>query len=283
MKNIFQYSILQYHHSAALGEVMNVGILVLFPEQQQLRFFHPERLTRLRAAYPNFPERVLKAYFKGIGARLKELNQQPEIFDNYVHDSLAFIDNEILVRDSSALQFSEIKTSVLYSKDLDLVARQIYELYLSLYEADEDLWKRHDDEYLLNEFRKRIKLYDSKAFIEKKIKENYIVNDYKFPFAWQNGSLNLVDPVSFDLQKSDSIRRKADEHFGKFTKLQDFANQNNVKFDLLVARPKRNTLYKDYDKAIETLQLTNHIRIWEEEQLETYTQLSINSYSFIDN
>jgi hypothetical protein len=271
VKNTFQYSLLQYHHSAALGEVMNVGVLVLFPEQQQLRFFYPDRLTRLRGSYPNFPERVLKSYFKGIDARLKELNQQPEIFENYAYQPIDFINNEILVRDASALQFGSLKTAVLYSSDIDLVAKQIANLYLSLYEIDEDNNKRHDDEYLLMQFRKRIKLPENGSFFSQKIKENYSANGYQFPYAWKNGTLNLVDPVSFDLQKRDSIRRKADEHFGKFTKLQDFADANNIQFDVLVAQPKALNLSNEYDNALQTLKLSKHIRIWEESQLDEYT------------
>ena len=114
MNGIFQYCPLQYHYNSASGEVLNVGLLVLFPDQQKIAFVHPEKLNRLKAAYPNsVAERTLKAFFKGISGKVMALNRQPEIFNDYRNRPLDFIDNEILIRDASSLQFGEIKTGLL--------------------------------------------------------------------------------------------------------------------------------------------------------------------------
>lgn len=277
MKTLFQYSLLQYHHSALIGEVMNVGVLVIFPEQRQIYFIHPERLTRLKVAYPNFPENVLRSYFKGIKARTTQLNKQPELFNDYQESPETFISNEILIRDSSALQFSKLKHSVLYSDNLPFVANQIAQLYLSLYDFEEAP-KRHDDLYLVNEFRRQIKSKVHKS-TKLNIIENFEVKEYRFPFAWKNGTLNLVDPVSFDLQKSDSIRRKADEQLGKLSRLQDFAFQKNANFDLLIARPKQSALTGAFNSAIESLHEIKNVRLWYENQIEEYSTKTINSIS----
>lgn len=277
MNSLFQYSLLQYHHSAITGEVMNVGVLAIFPEQRQIYFIHPERLTRLKAAYPNFPEKVLRSYFKGIQARTAQLNKQPELFNDYQESPETFINNEILIRDSSALQFSKLRNTVLYSDDLSIVANQIAQLYLSLYDFEEAP-KRHDDLYLVNEFRRQIKRKISES-TKLNIRENFAVKEYRFPFAWQNGTLNLIDPVSFDLQKSDSIRRKADEQLGKLSRLQDFAIQENANFDLLIARPKQPALISAFQSAIESLKEVKHVRLWHENQLEEYSDKTIETIS----
>jgi hypothetical protein len=45
------YSILQYKHSLALGEILNVGILFYFPEEKQFEFALGDA-SRLKAIYP---------------------------------------------------------------------------------------------------------------------------------------------------------------------------------------------------------------------------------------
>lgn len=118
MNSVFYYSVLQYRYAQSLGEILNVGVLLLFPEQRQAIFIHPERLGRIRKLYPKFAEKTIRAYFKGIVARTNQLSKQPEIFADYEQHPRQLIDNEILIRDSSALQFGELKPSVLYTEDL---------------------------------------------------------------------------------------------------------------------------------------------------------------------
>lgn len=40
---------------------------------------------------------------------------------------------------------------------------------------------------------------------------------------------------------------------GQFIVLNDYAEQHNARFDVLVARPKDRKLYKPYDQAIQLL------------------------------
>ena len=53
MKNVFAYSILQYRHSLALGEALNVGIVFAFPEFKKYTFKYAHS-HRLRLIYPGF-------------------------------------------------------------------------------------------------------------------------------------------------------------------------------------------------------------------------------------
>ena len=62
MKNeTFTYSLLQYHHSQLLGEVINIDLIVYFPDSSRLEFVYPEKLLRLRYAYPSVPEKTIKS------------------------------------------------------------------------------------------------------------------------------------------------------------------------------------------------------------------------------
>ena len=272
MNGIFQYCPLQYHYNSASGEVLNVGVLVLFPDQQKIAFVHPEKLNRLRAAYPNsVAERTLKAFFKGISGKVMALNRQPEVFSDYCNRPLDFIDNEILIRDASSLQFGEIKTGLLYTEDLKHIVEQLKNLYLSLYDLDEEETPKHTEEFIIKTYRNLIKEGNGQLFATKKITENVQIGDYIFPFAWQNGTYNVVNPVSLDLKRPESIIRKATLNFGKITILESDIRQENTHFDVLLAKPKQRDLIKPYEEAINILSKLKTARIWQEDQIEEYS------------
>lgn len=277
MNSVFYYSILQYRYAQSLGEVLNVGVLLLFPEQRQAVFHYPERLGRIRKLYPKFAEKTIRSYFKGIAARTNQLTKQPEIFADYEQHFRQFIDNEVLIRDSSALQFGELKTSVLYSDDLSAISDQFYKLYLSFYDEDEH-HARHDESYLMKEYQKRLQRRLDGLLSRGAFERSFTVKPegtnfaYQFAFAWQNGSYNLVKPVSFDLKLEQSITDKATLNVGQFTVLRPYAEQHNARFDVLVARPKDRGLYKPYGQAVQLLADQPHVKIVEEDQLDTYSE-----------
>lgn len=277
MNSVFYYSVLQYRYAQSLGEVLNVGVLLLFPEQRQAIFRYPDRLGRIRKLYPNFSEKTIRSYFKGIAARTSQLSKQPEIFANYEEHPRQLIDNEILVRDSSALQFGELKPSVLYTNDLSAISDQFYKNYLSFYEEDEHK-VRHDEGYLLKEYQKRLQQRLRGLLSREVFERPFTVKPegtnfaYQFAFAWQNGSYNLVKPVSFDLKLEQSITDKATLNVGQFTVLRPYAEQHNARFDVLVARPKDRGLYKPYSQAVQLLADQPHVNIVEEDQLDSYSE-----------
>lgn len=134
-KGTFTYGLLQYHHSQLLGEVFNIGLIACFPESRRLEFLRPEKLLRLKYAYASIPEKTIKAYFKYFQARVDELNSQTEVFSSYdLNKSLqTFLENEFLQADSSALQFGNYRTSVLYTNNIEHILNQLYNLYFSEY------------------------------------------------------------------------------------------------------------------------------------------------------
>lgn len=278
MNSVFYYSILQYRYAQSLGEVLNVGVLLLFPEQRQAVFIHPERLGRIKKLYPKFADKTIRSYFKGIAARTSQLSKQPEIFANYEQHPRQLIDHEILIRDSSALQFSDVKTAVLYTNDLAAISDQFYRLYLSFYEQPEEYRIPHDESYLVKEFQKRLRQRLNGVSLREAFEHPLTIKpegtnfSYKFPFAWQNGTYNLVKPVSFDLKSEDSIHEKATFNFGQFSFLQPYANEHNARFDLLVARPKDKNLYSAYDDALQQIERVPKVKIVEENELDSYSE-----------
>lgn len=291
-KGTFTYSLLQYRHSQLLGEVLNIGLIAYFPDAGRLEFLYPEKLLRLRYAYPSVPEKTIKAYFKYFQERVDELNQQKDIFSEYdLNNSLkVFLETEFLQSDSSALQFGNYRTSVLYSSKIELILNQLYNLYFSVFRIEENSHKRIDESHLLIKYKNLLKEglehsnngfanlefdYDFQFGLETSAKSHY-----RFDVAWedQNG-LHLVKPVSFDLLRADTIEKKAYQYFGRFYDLQGYAENSNAEFDLLLARPKSKSLYKAYDNAIRLLEKPEHVNLIEQDELVGYTAQTIKAIS----
>ncbi|MXV14339.1 DUF3037 domain-containing protein [Hufsiella ginkgonis] len=288
-KGTYTYGLLQYRHSQVLGEVLNIGLLVYFPDLKVLRFIFPDKILRLRFAYPNVPEKTIKAYFKYFETRVSKLNAQPEVFaDDALSESLErFIDKEFLPSDSSALQFGNYRKGLLYTPDIEVICDQLYNLYFSVFQLHETTARRIDESVLLGNYKKLLKQFSNDELGVLGNKNSFHL-DYeiappeksklRFDIAWNSSSnLHLVKPISFDLQKSESIDRKAYQYYGRFIDLQDYAGKSDYIFDVILAKPKHKPLFKAYDNAIRLLQQPKFVQLIEPDKLEDYTHQTVEA------
>lgn len=283
--NIYTYSLLQYHHSLVLEEVLNVGVLVYYHQSQQLFFLHPDKLTRLRFAYPGLAEKTIKSYCKIFERRAEELTASPELFSRYnMEQSFAhFINDDLLPADSSSLQFSQPKKAF-FSLDstVEKTNNQLYNRFFGFFEEENDGTTRVDESVLIGQYARLFREITHENINEEqsKIFKDYAIHTTSdtrivFDYAWQGQTLNLVKPVSFDLKRKISIERKAFYNYGRFTALQQEAEKNNYRFDLLLAKPRLKDLFKPYDEAIRLLEKTKHVNLVED--LKSYTEITVKA------
>jgi len=268
--------------------VLNIGLVAFFPVEQKLVFIYPEKLLRLRFAYPNLPERTIKSYLKYFEERVADLNKQHSVFSsNYLEHSLErLLNEEFLAPDSSSLQFGNFKTAVLYTNNTQKIIDQLYNLYFSVFQVHDTHTGRVDESILLKKYTNYLKsllpsdqlLRDTKGvFIDYAVNNNDHAS-LKFDIAWKaHNSLHLVKPISFDLLKADSINRKAYQYFGQFADLQDTAESNNYLFDVILAKPKKKGLSKAYDNAIRLLEKPNRVSLIEQDGLDQYAKDTVIS------
>lgn len=287
IKGTFQYALLQYHHSQLLGEVLNIGLVAYFPEHKRLEFIFPEKLIRLRYAYPEVPEKTIKSYFRYFQERIATLNKSPNIFyDKNMENGLQqFLEREFLAPDASSLQFGNYRNSVLYTPDIQKISDQLHNLYFSVFKIQDSNIKKIDESVLLRKYKKQLsKIFTKNSSLNN---ANNLYFDYsikpnsgasvKFDVAWkEHGNTHLVKPVSFDLQRPESIQRKAWQYFGQFEDLHDLAVNNDYLFDVILAKPKSKDLIKPYDNAIRLLSKPERVNLIELDKLQEYSQLTID-------
>ncbi|UOB17119.1 hypothetical protein [Abyssalbus ytuae] len=278
MDKIYTYSLLKYKHSSILGECLNIGLLVYFNDNKKLKFIYPDSLSRIKNSYVGVNEKTIRNYLKQIDYKATLFNKK---FDSLISEIIGynfkeFIDNYILPPDGSSLQFENSVVNFQRNYSEDKIVEQLKHLYH--FESQES---RVDKEYEIGKT-----FY---GYIKNRVNENYFYRDYeiknptgakfKFKYAWQNGSLNLVKPLNFDLSEQRHIARKAHENFGLFVDLEPVAEQKDLKYDLLVIKPTKKSLYKEYDHSIKLLERVERTNIIEESEIKKYSENLIKTLS----
>jgi len=281
--NFYKYSILRYKHSPFLGESINIGLLIYFSNTCNFSFSYSKNLSRIKYIYDNVPEKTIKEYLKQIDRKLQSIRVSDDLFHLIEIDDLStFISKNILSKDSTVLQFTECKKYPQNDLQNDFVEQILLKKHL-IDDIKPNLAQPKEPQ-LLQEFYGYLKGLDfekinreKKRFFTDYTLKNETGNEFKFDYAWQNGTLNLVKPISFDLKESKSIAEKAYRNFGQFYDLQDEAQKNNLRYDLIVGKPSSKHLFREYDHALNLLSNINHAKVIVEDEIKQYSLKAINA------
>jgi hypothetical protein len=251
MKKQFTYSILQYRHSIALAEALNVGILFAFPNESRYEFIYSNG-NRLKLIYADFDGGLYSAVLKSIEYKLKERSSDLFAELNLKSDIKEFIRTQILREDSTSLQFTKAVVVQNVFKTPDEAIQEFTKLLLPGVNIHKYESPKQKEEAIIRSYTNLV--FSKAPGLENRFEKNYaVVTDtftHKFDLAWENGQLNLVKAISFDLSDKGSIQSKAITNLGYLTALRDFAKAKNVKFDLLVQPPKLEQYYVPYKDAL---------------------------------
>lgn len=280
------YSILKYKHSLSLGESLNIGILIYILDEEKFIFRYSKSLSRIKSVYDIISEKTIKQYLSQIELRLHTLkSDEIHFYQNEVVNFFdKFIDKFILPQDGSVLQFSSSKNSYSYDNDSEIIANHLTNKYLldkekhvtGITTTKEPILVKKFYGYLSDLDFDRINLNENKFYKNYKVR-NETGNEFNFDYAWQNGTLNLVKPISFDLKEPKGLAEKAYKNFGLFTDLRNEASSNNLRYDLLIARPTLKSLYREFDHALGLLETLQRVDIILEENIEEYSKKAIKA------
>ena len=144
------------------------------------------------------------------------------------------------------------------------------------HEIKKDL-NRHNEHFILKQFSdqliKRNIVIDHRFTKNKRVQTKGV--NLNFEYAWKNGITHLIKPISFDLQEEREIQRKSVEYYGYLNLLDEHAQRNDYKFDLLLWKPQDEKLYKPYQNAIEIIEKSKAPKqIYTEDSLIEYTNFT---------
>lgn len=249
------YSILQYKHSPVLGEAINVGVLFYFPDEKRKLHFHITDATRIKPIYSDFDARYFNSILKLIRNNVEHYSDDiyaAKLLNDNFKD---FIHTYLLKNDDSSLQFSELFSVINVYSDIQKAVNEFINLLLPLTLRKDVQIVKHNESFIIKKFKAR--LFAKNKDLEEKVTKNYVVKteefSFKFEYAWQNGSLNLIHPLSFDLTDIQAIQRKTAEYCTYLTWLNNYTKINNGRIDLLLAKPQESNLLNAYNKSFKLL------------------------------
>lgn len=280
MKNDFyKYCLLKYKHNAFIDESINIGVLIYFSNSSKFSFFYSKNLSRIKYIYENVPEKTIKEYLKQIDIQTKRLsNINSDFFHSIeITDFKGFISKYLLPLDSSSLQFLNFKHEIQYEFENKFIENLLVNKFLI--EDIRHISNQPKEPKLLHKYYSNLKNLDfekinqkeKRFYVDYKLK-NETGNIFTFDYAWQNGSLNLVKPISFDLKEPKSIAEKAYKNLGQFIDLENNAKDKNLRFDLILGRPTSKLLFKEYDHAIKLLEKIKYAKLIEEDEIVEYAK-----------
>ncbi|MCT1529966.1 DUF3037 domain-containing protein [Sphingobacterium daejeonense] len=98
-------NILRYNHSQVLGELLNVGVLIYYIDENSLVFISTSNHDKLKNLYPDFNSKMLESQFSFLEKKVKMVNTKDLYDDRAKINVLNFIEKNLLPKDSSQLQF----------------------------------------------------------------------------------------------------------------------------------------------------------------------------------
>lgn len=280
IQNSYIYSVLQYKHSEISGEAVNIGILLFWPKTNSLIFRYSKNLNRIKSLYKNFSDKIILDYLKILDKKCNTLNNSKTTLftlqNTFYYDE--YLETQFLFNNNNSLQFSKSISAYNYFDDYEDVLLNLSERYFISIDEIKEV-RTNKETFILKKFNdtledlgiSSIENIENK-YIKNKIVTNETGNKIKFDIAWQNGSLNLIKPINFDLNDQKNIADKAYKNFGLFTDLENEAIENNYRYDLMVIRPQNSTFFKDYDHALKLLSNLNKVKLVEEEEFIKYTR-----------
>lgn len=250
MRIPYSYSVLRYVHDTVTGEFVNVGLVMFSHESAFLRFKTKSTMSRLTSMFPSLKTSAFKALMSSLRNRFSVIEAEATaglgIWEKKSRLDEVLLD--ALPKDDSSLVWSPVSTGV--SADLAASYDKIFSRHITKFDqkahrktrSDEDVWRQFRKDL---EKRNLLNFFKSKNIAGKD-------DEVEFPFAWKNGIWHCIEPISFDLTASESIREKAHRWLGQITSVTDSAEK--FKVYLVLAKPQQSNLSGAFDKAVSILE-----------------------------
>ena len=214
----YEYQILRYIPDQVSGEFLNIGILMFGPKERTFSYEFINSRQRISATFHGIESTHIMRKLRILQEKLEELEKHDSgklrFFDV---SSVTFYSSQILKKDDSSLQFSEVKRGMDISVESafrDLKNRLLYKWVVESdydYRSDEDVW------------RDRYKKYFEQAGLTKKMISRSVktkTDTIKFEQAYKNGVWNYFQPLNLNLKKIDSIKNKVYKWKGIISEMQ---------------------------------------------------------------
>jgi hypothetical protein len=249
MRTAYTYTVLRYVHDTATGEFVNVGVALYARDVRYASAQCRATIGRLSKTFPGMDGEAFKNLMRFIQSRLEEMGDKigNELPLEGLPESVMQIAHGVLPADDSSLQWSSAGGGL--TDDPSQTLEDLFDRLVTRYDERQQQERRSDEEV----WRKYKRTLETRHVLGHLQSKTISVQDdeVEFRYAWRNGLWHCLEPVSFDLSSSDSIRDKAHRWLGQMSSVKD--SQEKFKIYLLLGEPQADVLRPAFDRAVSIL------------------------------
>ncbi len=250
----YQYVVVRYVHNPAVGECLNVGVILCCRNANLMDAKFDSSYGRLSKAFARFEGEHYRRFVNRLSLsveRLADKLRAQELFPE-AYSFEAVLQN--LMPDAGmSFQLGEVLAGITHDPASEL--EQIFARFVSSqYEREQSPIR--DDEAVWNVFRQPLK---HEEILERLQPKTFRAEDleYSFERAFKNGRWHVLESASFDYIRPESLKNKATQYLGIGTALAN--NPEMGKLYLLLGRPTRKNHIKQYESAKRLL--SDHLQV----------------------
>jgi hypothetical protein len=265
-KAAYSYTLLRYVHDVLTGEFVNVGVVVLVPSHNLVRYKMRSTMGRLRGVFPDIDRRAFLSSMAAVRRGLQSVAKS-EMGAGLLKSEgdAAAIARRAVPRDDSSLQWSPCGAGLTAMPDETL--NRLFDRYVSRYDTHNR--SRRTDDDVWRPVRQKLEERDLAQYLQEKSISGS-VDEIVFKHAWKNGRWHVYEPLSFDLVDAEGIKTKAREWLGHLAAVDAGGKAEPFKPHFIVGAPTNPTLRDAYLGAIAILkQAPNNPDVFEEGELDT--------------
>jgi Protein of unknown function (DUF3037) len=250
----YQFAILRYRHSVTEGELVNIGIVMWLPSEKIIRYKLNERYSRLSKFFAEFDGSSYRQMLRRLNqhfSRTSTKEYQERLFARHSDEAVDFL-GPLMVSDDSCFQWSETMAGISEKPEL-----RLEELYHELITRHETAHRERRDE---DDIWQNVNLRLQQPGLSDKVRTDFEIRgkeySYRFKACWQNGMIQVLEPISFDLSRPSDIVEKANMWSGRLFNLQN----SQFKMTGIVSPPANRELLSDYERALRILRTSPRVR-----------------------
>jgi hypothetical protein len=244
----YTYRVIRYVHDPAVGETLNVGVLLYAPSVPYLGFRMEPLYERLSTTFANFNGDNYRTYGQRLETALHRWAErvQPNLGLYEAPKDLMALSRLIWPDMGGSFQPGPILAGITNDPDAELEA--LFERMVTSQYKRELKTRRTDDE-VWTLYQRRLPVEVRRQLREKTFETNEF--EATFEHTFKNGLWNVLAPVSLDYANPQSIQKKAVDLLGSAVALERHPELGTLY--LLLGAPQNESYRTRYNRAKDLL------------------------------
>jgi len=244
----YTFRIIRYVHDPAVGEMLNVGVLLYAPAADYLGFKFEPLYSRLSSTFVNFDGENFRRYIGRMEVALGRVAEgvQPNLGLYDPPQSLEAVTRLAFPDTGGSFQPGAILAGITDDPAVELEI--LFERMVASQHKREPKIRRDDNE-VWTVYQRRLPSEVKRQLQEKTFETNEFVET--FPHTFKNGAWHILEPVSMDYADAGTIQKKAVDWLGKGVALED--HPDLAKMYLLLGAPQNEAYHARYQRAKDLL------------------------------